>query len=159
MPGAVVTASETSMGPGPSCDLVAARAWPARCSWVKLAVVVGGGGADRAGRGQDRDVLIGRAAGAAQVGEAEAVDLASRRRRSRRPPGPCWASVSGLHWIMPKGRSAPGNSPTVPGLTGPVPVPSSGWTRAAGSVTEAAWRVAAEAAAGPEASGPVLGRP
>src|ERR1700722_17178161 len=36
---------------------------------------------------------------------------------------------------MPKGVSAPGNWPTVPGLTGPVPVPSSGWTRAAGSVT------------------------
>ena len=27
--------------------------------------------------------------------------------------------VSGLHWIMPNGGSAPGNSPTVPGFTGP----------------------------------------
>src|ERR1700722_15739804 len=35
---------------------------------------------------------------------------------------------------MPKGTSAPGNWPTGPGSTGPVPVPSSGWTRAAGSV-------------------------
>src|ERR1700733_12498106 len=35
---------------------------------------------------------------------------------------------------MPNGVSAPGNSPTVPGSTGPVPVPSSGWTSIAGSV-------------------------
>ena len=47
---------------------------------------------------------------------------------------------------MPNGVSAPGNSPTVPGLTGPVPVPSSGWTSAAGSVT-------AEAGGGSAAAG------
>src|ERR1700722_17200846 len=35
---------------------------------------------------------------------------------------------------MPKGTSAPGNCPPGAGLTVPVPVPSSGWTRAAGSV-------------------------
>ncbi len=47
---------------------------------------------------------------------------------------------------MPNGVSAPGNSPTVPGLTGPVPVPSSGWTSPAGSVT-------AEAGGGSAAAG------
>ena len=76
----------------------------------------------------------------AQVGQAEADDLgvavgvaAAGRHR--------FGLVSGLHWIMPKGTSAPGNSPTVPGLTGPVPVPASGSTRAAGSCRRSGGRL------------------
>ena len=66
----------------------------------------------------------------------------------RRPACAVLGLVSGLHWIMPKGTSAPGNSPTVPGLTGPVAVPSRGWTSAAGSVVAVGGGVAPAAGSG-----------
>ncbi len=44
-------------------------------------------------------------------------------------------AVSGPHCIMPKGTSAAGNSPMLPGETPPVPVPANASTRLTGSET------------------------
>ena len=46
--------------------------------------------------------------------------------------------VFGLHWIIPNGRSAPGNSPMAPGLVDPAPVPSIGLTNELGLETTVA---------------------
>src|ERR1700722_5516683 len=54
--------------------------------------------------------------------------------------------VFGLHWIIPNGRSAPGNSPMAPGLTAPAPVPASGLTKLLGLPTNTVTCVAPSAA-------------
>jgi hypothetical protein len=53
------------------------------------------------------------------------------------PPPSGRDGVSGLHWTMPNGRSAPGNVSTWPTTSPPLPVPTSGSTRPAGLVTAA----------------------
>jgi hypothetical protein len=48
------------------------------------------------------------------------------------PPDVRWGAVSGLHWIIPKGRSAPGKVSMLPTLFPPMPVPTNVSTRALG---------------------------
>src|ERR1039458_7092160 len=63
--------------------------------------------------------------------------------------------VFGLHWIIPNGTSAPGNSPMAPGLTAPAPVPAIGLTKLLGLPTNAATCAAPSAATtGPATDSP-----
>ena len=140
MPVRVVVASSVVMAGVP-------RATPYRpgCGLLRgVGEALGGGhriAVDGPDGGEDRYVAVAGTTGAAQVGQAEAGD--ARVRPGVAPPEPAaFGEVSGLHWSMPKGTSAPGNSPMAPGFTGPLPVPSRGRTSALGSATRSGVDVA-----------------